>query len=607
MLVTESTFEQSLEWLKQCNLLSCDTETNWCKFQSDRHLIGIAILGSVDGERKSFYFPYRHRNDMVMFDGDTNLPIELLAPVLGLIQEKKTIWHNAKFDLRQLEQEGFNTEGYFFYDTMLISQYENENKHSHELFQLGPLVGERKLGTEIDELAVALGGGGKNAAEKDAAKTKGWDKIPPSAMAKYAEVDVLIPWKLFKLMWPAVKQEEQDKLYSEQEIQLNHAVRCMEDRGVGTSRLALLEKVEQTEREIQELQDSLGFEPSKPAQLAHRLYALPPEGLGFQPQSYSKRPSKEFAKGMPSMDSNILARLNHPDVEKVLRHRTLSKANDTYYQGWLDQLEPDERIRADFSQTGAVTSRWKCRRPNFHQLPRDDARMPVKSLLRAKPGYELWEFDYSQVEFRLGVIYVKSKFFRDGFISGIDVHKITAQNIGAYNQFPDDPNTARYVGKQANFLIINRGGPVVLQSQLWSNARLDVSIPTCKVFLDKWHDANPEWELFAKQAEAAAKERGFVKLWNGRVRHFNDSNFKSKPRDAFNSLCQGGAAQIMNHSIILLHEAGYELVSQVHDAAWIEIPTDEVEREVPKVIEMMEWPTKDFDFPFTVEAKRLAA
>lgn len=608
MLVTPDTFDQSLNLLTQCDILTCDTETNYTDFQADRHIIGIAIGGVTEEGWKSFYFPFRHRNEMMMREGDDNLPEELIFPVLGLIQSKKTIWHNWKFDAEQLQQEGLVVEECVTYDTLLLSHYEDENKPSHELFMLGPLVGEKKLGTEIDDIAVSLGGGGKNKVQKHQAKKRGWDKIPPSVMGIYAEEDILITWKLFKKFLPQIQFEYKtydthitfEEIY-EREVKLNNAIRKMEARGVGSDRKALETQVELTEHEIQEIESDLGFEPSKPAQLAHTLFALPPEGLGFRPSGFSKIKSVEFGL-QPLMDEDRLARYDHPTVEKVLRYRSLAKANNTYYRGWLDRLEADSRIRASFKQHGTKTTRWSCSGPNFQNLPRDWEKMPVKKFLRARPGYVLYSFDYSQIEFRLGVIYVGSEFFRNGFLNGIDVHKITAQNIGAYDQFPDDPDTARYVGKQANFLVINRGGPKVLKKQLWHNARLDLTESKCKKYLDDWHEANPEWKPYARQAEIAARERGWLKLWNGRILHFDD--FRASA--AFNSLCQGGAGQIMNDSIIMLDEAGYELVAQVHDDIWIEIPEDEVEVQVPKIKEIMEWPTKEFEFPFEVDAKLLA-
>lgn len=227
----------------------------------------------------------------------------------------------------------------------------------------------------------------------------------------------------------------------------------------------------------------------------------------------------------------------------------------------------------------------------------------VKSMIGAPDGCEVWEFDYSQVEFRLAVVYVECKKFADALHNGADIHAMTAQKVGAYEAFPTDPDKARYVGKQANFLIINRGGPKVLQKQLWDNARIDLPIPLSKSFLREWHSEYPEFETFASKVERAAQQRGHIKLWNGRKRHLPDPQ---DCRKAFNSLIQGGASQIMQESMLELDAYGFELIAQVHDSVWIILKKEHVEEHVSKIKEIMQWPTVDFKLPFPVDAKKLA-
>lgn len=606
MLVTTENFQEAIDFLQGCDILTCDTETNYVKFDCDRHIIGVACLG-VNGSRKAYYFPFRHEHEMQRHENDVNLPIELLPVVLNLIGTKRTIWHNGIFDLQQIEKEeiDWDVNEHFYYDTLNLSHMENENKFSHELEALAPLVKGKKLGKELDEIAIALGGGGKNKAQKEAAKAKGWVKIPPSTMDLYAaeKGDVQITWDLFKLFLPRIQQQELIELYS-RENRVSHMVRRMIQRGVGSSRSALEQKVIETQHEILELLDELGYEPGKPAQLAHRLYALPPAGLGFRPESFSKRPSKEFSEGIPNMDEDTLARLDHPEVKKVLRYRSLVQDLSMYYGAWLENLDPSERIHAAYKQHGTVTTRWTCSKPNLNQLPRDEENKPIKKMLRAKEGYELWEFDYSQMEFRLAVVYVDSKKFRKLYDEGIDVHATTAQEVGAYNQFPNNPSQARYVGKQMNFLIINRGGPAVLKKQLWHNGRIDLPLGNCKAIHKAWHEENPEFEEFAAKVEQAARSRGFIKLWNGRIRHFDPKGYDH--RAAFNSLIQGGAAQITVESMLELDKQRIELVGQVYDSIWCELPEAVVEEQKELIINTMSWPTKSFEFPFEVDCKRLA-
>lgn len=608
MLVSDPVvFEEVLSHLQEADILTCDFETNYCKHQEDRYILGLAV--HYDG--KGYYFPFGHKHEMRTGPEDVNLPEECLAPLLQLLLVKKTIWHNAKFDLQQIEDAGFDTKDMMFYDTLVLSLLENENKYSHRLHDLGRLVGEKKLGSEIDAIAINLGGGGKNKVEKEIAKTKGWHLIPPSVMGKYAEEDVLITWKLFKLFFPRIQEQELEQLIPE-ENELVQATRKLIARGIGVSVQRTDEIILRTQQQLEQLESQLGIEPGKPSQLARKLY-LTPEfgGVGLQPLGYSSRRSKDFAKGIPIMDEDTLAMHTLqageeiPVIEQVMEWRKASKALSTYYRPFRNRLDSQNRLHPDFRPHSAVTTRWTCGEPNLQQLPRDQKVQPVKKLFEARPGHEIWEFDYSQQEFRLAVVYVNSKYYSEALRSGADIHSMTAQNIGAYDKFPNDPEKARYAGKQLNFLVVNGGGPGILQKQVFHNARIWIEMSDCKKFHRAWHDTTPEFEKTAKQVEIKAKQFGYIKLWNGRKRHFEH---EYDCRAAFNSLVQGGAAQITNESVRRLDREGHELLAQVHDAIWVEIPTEEVEETVPKIKSVMEWPSEKqwFSFPFPVDAKKLA-
>lgn len=596
LIQTEEHLELALQALRQAKLVTADFETNYCNFQADRFILGLAFLCPVGEQEHFFYLPVGHKHDESIFKVSNCLP-EWMDKVLSELAEKKTIWHNGKFDLTQINywfEESPVTDSWFFYDTMLMSHMTNENKYSHSLYDLGKLVGEKKLGKELNEIAKNLGNG--NIAE-------GWEMIPPDVMGFYAEEDIRITWKLFKLFFPELKKQELEELYK-RACRVSHIIRKMEDRGVLVDRELCQELSRQTQLRLQELEQGFGFEPGKPAQLAHKLYALPPEGLGFQPEAYSKRKSKEFSRGLPIMDEKVLSRLNHPLVEQVLEWRGLSKAESTWFGGWQGKIAPDGRIHPTFKQHGTVTSRWSCENPNLQQLPRDVESSPVKKLLRATDGYELWEFDYSQVEFRLGSVYANCSTILNAYREGLDVHKITAQNVGAYNQFPENPDFARYVGKQTNFLTIYGGGPDVLKMQLWRDAKIDLSRAECKKILDAFHEAYPEFRRIMAKCKNVAEAQGYIQYWNGWRRHFFESYECSK---AFNSLVQGGAGHIMMESMIMLDDLQYRIVCQVHDSVWIELEKDRVEEDVKKITEVMNWPSEKFGCPFPVDSKKLAA
>lgn len=547
--------------------------------------MGVSICIPVGELNVCRYFPFGHNHNESMFKLG-NLPREWLGELIKALEGHALIMHNAKFDLQVLETDGMRAPENWF-DTIIMSWMENENKYSHSLEDLSRLVGVPKLAKKLDEIAKNLGG---------------WEKIPPEVMALYANHDVLITWLLFKRFYKSLEAQEMLSFLG-RENHVTRIIQKIENRGILVD-LGEAKRLEESALlELAQLRDELGFDPMKPSQLAHRLYAAPPQGLGFQPQSYSARKSKEFSRGLPNMDEDILARIMCPEVEKVLRYRHLVKENSTWYRGWQELADSQGRLHPSFKQHGTKTTRWSCGEPNMHQLPRDVLKSPVKSLIRATPGYQIWEFDYSQQEPRMAVVYSGCEVMGAAFRNGEDIHGITAQRIGAYNKYPDNPIKARYVGKQANLALLYTAGPKVLKWQIWHNARIDVPIAECREFHSTFHSTYPEFRTTNYRAQSVAEAQGYVTLWNKRRRRFDAYD----AHKAFNSIIQGGCAQVMIESLIRLDAEGYRILNQVHDAAWIEIPVDEVEFQVPKIISIMEWPTAEFDFPFPVDAKLLAA
>lgn len=588
LIQTDDQFFEACMVIVDSPIITCDTETNWTSIREDQRIMGIAVLAPVGDSYNTYYFPFRHEHDETLFQVE-NLPLNKLDDLIDLLTKKLTVWHNAKFDLRMLENEGIKVDHLHFYDTMLLSWMENEEKYSHGLFELGKLVGSKKLGKELDNIAKHLGSGSKEV---------GWQKVPPDVMGKYAEQDVILTWELFKLFWPRIQEQGLDELYG-REVKISHLLRRIEDRGVLIDLPLAKQYAAEAQSRQEELLQLLGFDPGKPSQLAHRLYALPEHGgLGFRPLGFSSRKSKEF-KYLPIMDDDVLSRLNHEVVDQVREFRQLVKAKSTWYDGWVNHTDRYGRLHPNFKQHGTKTTRLSCENPNLQQVPRQGK---VKSLLRAPVGYELWEFDYSQVEFRLGSVYAECESILGAYREGFDVHSMTAKNIGAYEKFPDDPDTARYVGKQTNFLTIYGGGAGVLQKQLWRDAKLDVPEKECKKMLEQFHTAYPEFRDITYRCQSAVEQTGYVKYWNGRRRHFSNSYDYHK---AFNSLIQGGAAQIMLESMLELDAAGFKIVAQVHDSVWIELPVGSIEESSEKIKEIMSWPTESFDCPFPVDGKCL--
>ena len=579
--------------LLNASVIAVDTETTWTDDWDSRELMGILLHCRMPENpiyELSYYFPFRHYHDRTLFARhNENLPYEWLRDLSCVLQRTdcQYVGHGFKFDFKVLEREGIFLTGPLR-DTLILSWMDNENKFSHELNELAKLVSDKKDRKELKDIAKHLGG---------------WEKIPPEVMEKYACGDTRITFHLDEYFWPRLVEQELDGLYEREEKKLRILTK-MEQRGIRIDTETALKLSEEARTKMQETLADFGYDPGKPSQLAHRLFGAQPEGLALPVLGgYSKRKSKEFPRGIPNMGEAVLSRLGHEECLRVLDYRSWQKANSTWYEGWFNKTTADSRIHPEFKQHGTVTTRLSCTKPNMQQIPRDVERTPVKSMLRSSEGTELWEFDYSQMEFRLGAIYAECEPILEAYTTGLDVHQLTSDRLRLEELTGLSKSEARYAAKQTNFLTIYGGGPAVLRYQIWRDARMDLPFQTAEEILDQFHKSYPEFRRIMKKCESVARTRGYVKMWTGRRRHF-DVVWKHK--DAFNSIIQGGCAEIIFDSMIQLHEEGFELVSQVHDSLWIEIPIESSEDDRAKIQKIMEWPTEQFEIPFPVDEKRLA-
>lgn len=234
-------------------------------------------------------------------------------------------------------------------------------------------------------------------------------------------------------------------------------------------------------------------------------------------------------------------------------------------------------------------------------------QMQVKKLFLAKPGHSLWELDYSQIELRVAVIYAGVKWMKEAYINGEDLHHLTSEMIGSYAYF-DKPAEGRQIGKMGNFLWCYDGGGLRLRESLWAQARMDIPLDQCEDWTKLFRQRTPEFRRASFKAKRIAEQRGYVLLWNGRRRRFNNNE---DSRKAWNSIIQGGAGQVMMRAMnsIRYADLNVQMCNTVHDAIWFHVP-EGCEHELDVASSLMVDAAKSAfegsDMPFAVDRKQLA-
>jgi len=557
--------EADIEELRNACLFSpyvaVDTETNFTDQHHKRFLVGISICTAKE---ELFYIPVGHQMDGVLPFGNLQANVPNWVGIMEQIKCPEWIFHNAKFDLTVLELAGFKCQPEQIWDTLIMSHLIDENP-PHGLKQLGKILLKME---EAPELAKQI---------RSLSKLYGWEGIHPAAMAMYAEQDALMTMRLFHFLLPLLRGQDLFEVYSV-DIRYMEFLRQIELRGVLLNQEKARQRSKESVSRMAQIRHEVGFEPNRLILLRDKLYGPPPEGLGLVPSS--RTPS-----GKIQINEAVLEGINHPLAGLVLEYRGLTKATSTWYDGFLQKTDLAGRLHPTFNQTGTVTGRLSCSNPNLQQIPREFDR--VKSLFMAPEGFELWEFDFSQIELRLAAVYAQEESLLEAFRTGKDIHQQVADELGI----------SRYAAKTINFAILYGAGVRKLAEQLGT------SVQKAFGFLDNYKKTYPKLTQVALQANNAAEQNHYVKMWTGRRRHFR---FPSEHHKAFNSVIQGGAFEIVKRAGLNLWDSDYQVVNQVHDSYWLELPAHVTSAEVEYICELMsEWTIEMFELEFVVDPKRL--
>ena len=569
IIKTEEEFEKALATISNERIIAVDTETTKTPTWHERSLMGVSVW--CPSVSDGFYFDCGHNLRIKA------LPCRFDDLIPALQAVSAWVCHNAKFDLRILTGSGRIRPPDIVHDTMIMSWLVDED----------PPHGLKELAVKLISLTA-------NSEQKEVKKLErlvGWDNIPADLMGTYAIKDVELTWRLYEHFLPYFENTDEPELAEvlQRELSFLRVLLDIERRGVHFDLNQAQIFAEASQLRMHQIQTELGFDPMKPTQLANKLFGPQPDGLSLIPRSFSDKPSKSFPNGRPdTSEAALLSYRGHGEQVRslVLEYRGLSKAKSTWYEGW-PKLGPNGILHPNYSQHGTVTGRLSCSGPNMQQVPREAGEHPVKALLRASEGHDLVEFDYSQVEFRLAAVYSGDEELLERLREGADFHQATADML----------RISRQSAKTVNFCILYGGGA--------SKLALTLGIPfgDAKTFLTGYKQTYPGFDRITEQVEFAMRAKGWIRYWSGRRRHMKHQWEMHK---AFNSLIQGGAAEIMKDTMLRLskQDLPIKVVGQVHDSLWIEVPSDQPSLHA-KIKEIMEWPESEFGIPFPVDMKIL--
>ncbi len=403
-----------------------------------------------------------------------------------------------------------------------------------------------------------------------------------------------------------IKENNQENLLYEIEIPLARVLASMEREGFLVDREGIENYndiiASKIEEKLKNIYDMAGFEfnVNSPKQLSEVLFDEDKLNL----------PHGKKTKSGYSTNAEVLESLRdkHPIINEILEYRGLTKLKSTYCEGLLKVIDNDGRIHSTLNQTETRTGRISSAEPNLQNIPvRTEQGRELRKFFVAKDGYALVDADYSQIELRVLASLADDENMINAFLSGADIHSITASQVMGIPLENVTPNDRRKA-KAVNFGIVYGIGAFSLSNDIGT------SIVEADRYIKGYLANYSGVAAFMEKAKISAKEKGYAETYFGRRRYLPELQEKNAIRRGFgervamNMPIQGTAADIIKIAMIEVYDRlknefpEAKLIMQVHDELIIEAPENEAERVAVLLKETME-NACEMAVPFTVDVK----
>lgn len=346
--------------------------------------------------------------------------------------------------------------------------------------------------------------------------------------------------------------------------------------------------------------DGKSINPNSAPQMAYLIYhKLKLQDLGGRHKA--KKGGKE------STADDILKRYlsHHPVVQEIIDWRGYSKLKNSYADAIPKMVSPDGRIRTTIRMTRVATGRLSSSKPNLMAQPtRSSEGRMVRDCYEAEDDCLLVSGDYSQVEMRVAASEAKDKKMIEIFLSGQDIHSITASEMFGIPVSQVKEKEHRYPAKRVGFGILNLITAEGLHRELVTGGSTIHSLDDCRYMVRAWFEIYSGIAAYMKANGEFAKRNGYViDCWNRRryipgIKSTNRWGRIEAERQAGNAPIQMGAQGIIKEGMGKLVPIYRELESrgegpvrpliQIHDDIVWEIGEGILPAALPLIREHLE-------------------
>lgn len=565
-MLTRDQFNSYIEQGANAEILAVDTEGY---FEFDNKMLDVSQCTGVSFAGPGFetYLAFNH------IQGD-NIPGEWQSIAIKMLSDKPVIvMHNAKHDLNALAKLGIKVND--FYCSMVMTHMVDENIPNKSLDYVSKMSGGMpKNRPEIMQRVIDM---------------LGWAYVDGEMTYEYGANDARITYDYFQWLYPQFRGQNFDGDLWRNRQEFIRLLGRIERRGVRIDTKLATEELEIGEKRLAEITNELGINPGSPKDLGQLL-------LGELELPVAKRSAKT---GNPSFDKEamgiydeMLERLDNPIAGLIKEYRGWSKTVTSNYRPYLERLSSDGRLRCNYNMHRAVTGRLTCDKPNLQQIPKDSPKRwngKLKKAFTGDSGYSLFKGDYSQLEFRLAAAYAKDQAL---------IAIFNNEKRDVFDEMSSALEMSRFNTKTLNYTLQYGGGVRRIMNVF------GVTSQRAKEIRDNYYETYPLLKKVSDRAADRCRQQGYVTMWSGRRRHFAEPEMHA--HKAFNSVCQGGAADIVERAMTRLDKAGLNndecrMLLQIHDEVVFEIQNGKEDYYLPEIKREMEAIPEDFGIKFHVK------
>jgi DNA polymerase I-like protein with 3'-5' exonuclease and polymerase domains len=291
-------------------------------------------------------------------------------------------------------------------------------------------------------------------------------------------------------------------------------------------------------------------------------------------------------------------------VDAILEYQDLNKLMTTYVVPYLGgditrtnlgkskivnkkSLMVKGKVHTNFKAHGAETGRFSSSEPNLQNIPSSGQYGKlIRNLFVAPPGYKLVVADYSQIEPRIIASFSRDPIMVENYMTGGDIYTTIGNTMGV----------DRKAGKVLVLSIAYGVGPDKIAQSI--GCTVTEARKLLDDFTKKFNDIQKYRGRVIRQAVANGPVP-YVETIFGRRRYIpelksGDKGLKARAeRQAFNTVIQGSAADLMKLAIVRAHscfleEPDVNVVLTIHDELVTVVREDLADEAAEAIRESME-------------------